>query len=264
MGYCTKCEKSFSDNSKFCGECGTPFRQNLLKENEQLPEASTRNDTSGRVATSHFTILPYQLEKWTKALYIFMGLWLLTTFVTMIYSFSAANEFDKPRRWDEKESLMQNGQNWAEWANGLWIVSGIIFLCFLWRATKNLISAGIATRRGAGWSVGGWFIPIGWFWIPYQTVRELIETRPNASDPYGPDVKTRMTERNANCWLGIWIVSLGVRFSGYFLVPTIENAETLEDFGRIYNYIGFIYLIETALIIAYFFVVKSISERQED
>ena len=206
-----------------------------------------------------------------------MGLWLLTTFVTMIQCFSVANEFNSLRRssitslYDGK---IAEAVTWEEWTRNLWLISGILFLCFLWRGTKNLISTGIATKRSAGWSVGGWFIPIGFFWIPYQTVKELIETRPNASDPYGPNDTTNMAERNAKYWLGIWIVAIFamIILPNFIIDVMLENAEskidTFKDFteesSRIWNYIGFSYLIQTVLIIAYLFVVKTISERQDD
>jgi hypothetical protein len=42
------------------------------------------------------------------------------------------------------------------------------------RAFRNMPALGEQGMRWSpGWAAGGWFIPIAWFWIPYQVLREL-------------------------------------------------------------------------------------------
>ena len=272
MKFCTQCGTSLSDDSRFCGKCGAPSKENEGEASSKLqwnlnPKQWTLEKPTGHVSRSGITVLPYLLRKWKIALYVSLGLWFLATCTTMIQSFSAANEFDASRTMaDEYKAFLiaESSANWESISLGLWAISGILFLCFLWRATKNLISAGIVTKRGAGWSVGGWFIPIGWFWIPYQTVKELIETRPNVSDPYGPDDLSNKTKGYVRFWLGIWIASWATRiFSRVYTDALLENAK-FEDLGRMWDFVGFVYLIHAVLIVAYFIIISAISERQEN
>ena len=61
----------------------------------------------------------------------------------------------------------------------LLVATAIVFIVWMWRSAKNNeISAGPATHT-CGWSIGGWFIPIGNLWIPVQIMQDLWQ----GSDP---------------------------------------------------------------------------------
>ena len=56
----------------------------------------------------------------------------------------------------------------------VWLISGVIILRWIYRANQ------IARAKGAegmaftpGWSVGWYFVPVMWFWKPYQAMKEV-------------------------------------------------------------------------------------------
>lgn len=53
---------------------------------------------------------------------------------------------------------------------GLWLITAVLFITWLWRARKNLDPS---PCLGAGWAIGGWFIPFANFVIPFRVVREV-------------------------------------------------------------------------------------------
>ena len=55
----------------------------------------------------------------------------------------------------------------------------IIVLFLIWFHRAATIAAGLGRRaqRSPGWAVGGWFIPIGNFYLPYQSARDIFTPR---------------------------------------------------------------------------------------
>lgn len=50
----------------------------------------------------------------------------------------------------------------------------VVFLVWMWRAHKNLYAfPGVTPRMGAGWSIGGWFIPFANLVIPFMAMDEI-------------------------------------------------------------------------------------------
>ena len=60
------------------------------------------------------------------------------------------------------------------------LVVGILFLIWFHRAATVARRIGRRARRSPGWAVGGWFIPIGNLFLPYQSARDLF--RPDDPD----------------------------------------------------------------------------------
>jgi hypothetical protein len=54
------------------------------------------------------------------------------------------------------------------------IVVGVLFLIWFHRAATIAARLGRPARRSPGWAVGGWFIPIGNLFLPYQSARDLF------------------------------------------------------------------------------------------
>ena len=62
----------------------------------------------------------------------------------------------------------------------LLIATTIVFIVWMWRSAKNNELLGrIRPRHTSGWSIGGWFIPVGNLWIPVQVMHDLWQ----GSDP---------------------------------------------------------------------------------
>ena len=85
---------------------------------------------------------------------------------------------------DDREALIA----WI--ALGIFIMSAIIFLIWVYRANKNLHAFKTPVLRfSPGWAVGWWFIPLAWLFMPYQAMNEIskasnpvIDTSINSAD----------------------------------------------------------------------------------
>jgi len=63
---------------------------------------------------------------------------------------------------------------------GLVVATSIVFIFWMWRSAKNNELLGrVRPRHTSGWSIGGWFIPLGNLWIPVQVMHDLWQ----GSDP---------------------------------------------------------------------------------
>jgi hypothetical protein len=60
------------------------------------------------------------------------------------------------------------------------VATTVVFIVWMWRSVKNneLLDR-IRPRYTSGWSIGGWFIPIGNLWIPVRVMHDLWQ----GSDP---------------------------------------------------------------------------------
>lgn len=50
----------------------------------------------------------------------------------------------------------------------------IVLLIWIYRAATAAAQLGIPARRGPGWAVGSWFIPVLNLWWPYQSLQDLL------------------------------------------------------------------------------------------
>ncbi|MFE7774139.1 DUF4328 domain-containing protein [Streptomyces sp. NPDC057445] len=85
------------------------------------------------------------------------------------------------------------------------IGAGVLFIIWFHRARINAgVLAPDLQRRGPGWAIGGWFIPIGNLWIPRGIAGDVW----NASRPV---TGARWTSHALlNAWWAMWLLSLAV------------------------------------------------------
>jgi hypothetical protein len=93
------------------------------------------------------------------------------------------------------------------------LIVGVIFLMWFHRALTNAQALGIPQRRSPGWGVGGFFIPIGNYFLPYQSACDLFP-------PDSPDRK--LVGRWWAFWLGAQLATIVVLISAF--VSTIVAA----------------------------------------
>ncbi|AZR58892.1 DUF4328 domain-containing protein [Eikenella corrodens] len=81
----------------------------------------------------------------------------------------------------------------ATWVlTGLLLCSGLVFLCWLYRAACNARALGAQGMQvSPAWAVGGFFVPIIHLFLPYQAVKEIWVNGPVDSEP-------------DSIWLKIW------------------------------------------------------------
>lgn len=57
----------------------------------------------------------------------------------------------------------------------LFLISGVLFIVWLWRARANTeFFCDAPHRHRRGWVIGGWFVPIVGFWFPVQVVDDVV------------------------------------------------------------------------------------------
>lgn len=89
----------------------------------------------------------------------------------------------------------------------LLVATTIVFIVWMWRSAKNNELLGrIRPRHTAGWSIGGWFIPIGNLFIPLQVMLDLWQ----GSDPAAGNYRDPRGLRRSSLlgwWWGLFLTS---------------------------------------------------------
>jgi hypothetical protein len=121
---------------------------------------------------------PTTLTKWVK------GLLVLSLVVDLVATLSGALEFALLRSISGGTAegdieTLANANDARQMAIGIaqlaaYIVTGIVFLVWIYRANRNARALGAQGMRFTpGWSVGWYFVPIMSLWRPFQAMREI-------------------------------------------------------------------------------------------
>ena len=95
----------------------------------------------------------------------------------------------------------------SEIAAGL--VTAILLLAWIYRANYNARALGAADMAFTpGWAVGWHFIPIAWFWKPYQAMREIWQASVSPAD-----WKQEVGSPLLVWWWALWILTTWVWFA---------------------------------------------------
>ena len=139
------------------------------------------------------------------------------------------------------------------------VVTGIVWLVWLYRAYNNLGAVGVKKARfSPGWAVGYWFVPFVNLVRPYQIVVDLWQRSEglNASD----SVEHLPRPPIISWWWGVYLLSA---FAARASASLISDAHTAQDFitatnlGVVEDGIG---VIAALLAVA---VVRGIDQRQQ-
>lgn len=120
---------------------------------------------------------------------------------------------------------------------GAFFFTAIFFTSWTYRAYRNGPALGAQSPRfGAGWAIGGWFVPIMWLWRPKQIVDDIWRM----SDPADPPFVRPMDWRNrsvpflVSAWWGVFIVSAFVdRLAARGDPATIDGDRTMTSWGLV-------------------------------
>lgn len=111
-----------------------------------------------------------------------------------------------------------------------YIATAITFLVWFWRAYSNLTYLGRPRRRGPGWAIGSWFIPVAGLFIPYSIGGE-IWTQSKPETGMVPERGDANMEPVISWWALFLIMSL---------VNVVESFMLPEDYsaGDLAAYVG--------------------------
>jgi hypothetical protein len=142
------------------------------------------------------------------------------------------------------------------------VLCAVFFISWTYRAYKNGFALGARSPRfGAGWAVGGWFVPIMWLWRPKQIVDDIWRT----SDPGDPPTVRSVDWRNrsvpvlVSAWWGFFVVSAFVdRISARTSTATVESDRTSTSWALV----GSVLTIAAAVLAIW--VVTRLTNRQRE
>ena len=140
-----------------------------------------------------------------------------------------------------------------------YIVLSIAFVAWFWRAYSNLSALGRSRRRGTGWAIGSWFIPIGGLFIPYGIGAEIwTQSRPE------PGLVTDRRDPNMEPVISWW--ALFVMMSLVNQVGLLIGGDE-QDPGELAAFVGVdlvASLVTIAAAVAAARYVRLVTARQED
>lgn len=114
------------------------------------------------------------------------------------------------------------------------LVCGVLFIVWLYRAGRSDRVDPARLRRGAGWSIGGWFVPLGNLFLPFQQVSDVHRGAFDARRNDRPYTGSTLIGWWWAFWLGSNIVNtVGLRLGlddatdrGVDLLRSLRDAET--------------------------------------
>lgn len=175
--FCSKCGAALSANDRFCSKCGEAVSTGT---EQAVPSIAPVATPSPIVAPSPSFRDPTKLTTWLKyflyasiiidAIALFSGVLqyqLLSDFKLGVYS-SEVLATSAAESNDKRQQII------GVFQFGIAITTIILFAMWIYRASFNSRALGAQNMKFTpGWSVGYYFIPILWFWKPYQAMKEI-------------------------------------------------------------------------------------------
>jgi uncharacterized protein DUF4328 len=142
-----------------------------------------------------------------------------------------------------------------------YVIGAIIFIAWFHRAYGNLPALGVSNpRRGRGWAIGAWFIPIANLFIPKQLANDIWRAGDPELRPGDQAWQSRPVAAILHWWWALYLVSgVVANLSG----RRIEDAANLADLRAAIILNAVAQAIGIASAVAAIVVVKRATARQE-
>lgn len=173
----------------------------------------------------------FALATWTQVLLGLCAVDGVVRAVAMWWANAQASAWaDRPQDYDEDVASRMDDWDLITSASGflLLLVTGILFICWLHQVARSDRVPGRALRRGAGWAIGSWFVPVGNLWLPVQTVNDVRRAGragSGAGDSGGSLV---------GWWWAAWIASTTLWNVSAFVDPTTDDDVTWDALAAYY------------------------------
>lgn len=246
---CKRCDAFQEPGSRFCYRCGLPI------ESDEAASTFVKDEGSFRSLGTR--------ANWTT---VFLVIFALITLGAILIT---SSEIDILQRVNEGQTVSEaeilsireglSGMSFIYWASLL--ISSIAFLFWIYTASKNLASLNMLNQRfSPRWAIIWWFVPIMWFFRPYQVMKEIW----NGSDPAhvsSSEPTSRSTSYSLlKWWWTTWIVSIFLVDFNYGFEPIGQGARN-QIWGSTFSIAGlFSVLVCTVLLIV---IVRKTTSRQE-
>ena len=221
--FCHQCGTQLDPNINFCGSCG----------------ASISSKTKTPKPNNQPGLRTYYFGALSKALLVFFIFEAVLGLINAVAHFSRASYVNglingKRFNYGTVEDLDDFVEASAGWLLIVHLIAFILLVIWAWRATKNLESWGAPLKWSPGWAIGGWFVPIGNLWIPYQVVRDAWSLVPDES----PNSDNQ--NRNGawllsfiSFWVSLFTTSLGGEFLDNAALGTLLAGDVMIGIGRL-------------------------------
>ncbi len=213
---CPRCGTANEPGSVYCFQCGLPLDE----------EPQPRSGASS--VSAHAYRSPRTRAIWTSVLLV------ATVIVDAANLQMTAEVLDLKQRYEAGaltllSQLAEAETNLNDMTSFLLLVfvaTAIAFLLWVYRASRNLRSLGAAGQRfSPGWAVRWWFVPVMFFFRPYQVMAEIWKgSAARASGEATFDWKTESVSALLPWWWGLWIAQYAFGFLVFFASGTGEQA----------------------------------------
>ena len=212
-----KCGAKHTPGDRFCDKCGTSIP-------EETPHA---HKVTVQVEE------PYRLRELAIALYCAIGGGILISIWCLARESQRIDSVAGRRGLSTLVEADVAAANAYRWMTAAWLVMFVLLIVWAWRATRNLQNWGAPVKWRPGWAIGGWFIPVGMFWIPYQVIRDAwrLALAPNESLP----------ARRLGIWLASWlgfVTMIVLRQSATYVDPETTRWSDIQNSVRAISSIG--------------------------
>jgi hypothetical protein len=143
---------------------------------------------------------------------------------------------------------------------GMTLVTGVVFIVWLYRAYSNLLTLGATRLRFArGWAIGGWFVPI---WSTFRP-KQIVNDAWRGSAPSLPRSYEDVWTDPVPPWWQVWW--LAFLLSGVLSIAAVRTElTTLEAIRRSSTLYLYSDLLGVLAAIVAVFIVRAITRRQEE
>ena len=149
------------------------------------------------------------------------------------------------------------------------VIAAIAFICWFYRAYRNLPRRGITDLRyGPGWAIGAWFVPILGLFRPKQIANDIWRGSTTISQVELPAWGKRPVPSLLGCWWGCWVIGSVLGYIGTRVTANAGSALSAtkhvleqERTGLYVDQVASVLLIAAAVLAI--FVVRRISTMQD-
>lgn len=215
---CPRCGVANEPASEYCYQCGLPL------EGELDPAAVTGLG----VASAHRYRSARKRAIWTSVLLAVTGLAIAFYMGTSaeVLGFRQQLEAGEFVGVSQMIGAEEDRDDAAVFFGLAVIATAVAFLMWTYRAARNLPSLGsVGQRFSPRWAVGWWFVPVMFFFRPYQVAAEIWKgSAPDSAQGHTVDWKAGPVSPLLAWWWALWIASNIVGFLASFLEGESERS----------------------------------------
>ena len=147
----------------------------------------------------------------------------------------------------------------------VYLATVVVFIIWFHKVRTNIeVIAPQHRSYGRGWAIGGWFVPIGWFWIPRVVAGDVwTASRPLGSDPRRTSTRSALLNSWWILWCAMWVAAVVSAIqSGSANVngPGTVSVSSLETSAVLGIVVG---VLRAAAALLALFVVRKITTLQQ-